>query len=97
MVVFLHAARGNDEQARRAVADLESFIDRQKGDFRLVWEWTILRSALTISKEAAVVARRETLSGLLDALEPGRDKAAVLADLNRLSKAFPGPNEKATK
>jgi hypothetical protein len=97
MAVYSDAASGRDAEARRALAELVGLVERQKGDFRLVWKWSTLRASLAESKEPVVVGRREGLSKLLDALEPGRDRDALRADLKRLAGAFPGPGAGAAK
>ena len=91
LTVYLLAASGKDAEAGRALAELVGLVEGQAGDFRLVWNWSPLRTSLAESKDEAVVARREKLSQWLDALQPGRDREALLADLRKLAQAFPAP------
>ncbi len=97
LTVFTHAAIGQDAEARRALTELVLLVERQPVGFQLAWEWSTLRTFLADSKEPAVVARRQDLSKLLDALEPGRDRVALLTDLKGLATAFSGPGTGAGK
>jgi tetratricopeptide (TPR) repeat protein len=94
---FALAASAQDAQARRALAELVAMIERQPDDFQLVWEWSTLRTFLAESADPAIVAHCETLSKLLDALEPGRDRKALLAKLKSLNGSFPTPDTTKAK
>jgi hypothetical protein len=97
LAAFAQAASGRDADAGRVLGELVAMVERQPDEFRLVWEWATLRKFLADSQDPVVVARREGLTKLLDALEPDRDRAALLAGLKGLAGAFPGPGGEAAK
>jgi hypothetical protein len=97
LAVFVQAASAKEAEAGRALGQLVALVERQPDDFQLVWEWSTLRTFLAESKDPAIVARRESLSKPLDALEPGRDRKARLARLKSLSGEFPRAAVEAAK
>jgi tetratricopeptide (TPR) repeat protein len=89
LAVFALTARAQHAESERALGELVVMVERQPDDFRLVWDWSTLRTFLAESKDPAIVARRDGLSKLLDALEPGRDRKTLLARFKSLSGDFP--------
>ncbi len=89
LAVFEFAASGRNGEARRSLAGMVSLIEGQQGDFRLVWNWSNLRSFVAELTDPTVVARRGNLTKLLDALEPGRDRATLLDALKGLASVLP--------
>ena len=65
-----------------------ALVERQPDDFRLVWDWTRLRSFLARSEIETIKARRKTLLGLLDAVAR-EDRKAILEGLKAIQSEFP--------
>jgi hypothetical protein len=83
LALVCHVAADQDAEASRDFASLVALVGRQPDDFRLVWNWAPLRELLAESKEPSIVARREGLQKLIDAVD--RDnKAAILAGLKEV-------------
>ena len=69
------------------MAKLVTLVERQPGDFRLVWDWTPLRKLLTESRLRTISSRRESLAKLILAVD-AENKAVILAGLKEVHGAF---------
>ena len=82
-----HIALGHDGEARHALDDLVSLIERQNRQYRLAWEWGEFKNILDLAEDEGIKRRRQSLLGLVDAVS--RDhREAILEGLKQVRATF---------
>jgi hypothetical protein len=93
LAIVCDAATERNADASRDFAALVALIKQQPDDFHLVWDWSQLRSLITVSDALGAKAHRQALLDLLDAVSRN-NRQPILDGLTELELVFSDTHKK---